>query len=248
MPKAGRHAKGVSGCGLVTRFSRYDTLPEMTLRTAPCPTCKYTIVFGERRCRSCGMAFDYGAAPPPEPNAGDVFDALAGTQEVQPSPPRPLIAPARVNIVPGLETGRFEVGEVEVEDIPGLVDSTLFKSMTSNHVDAPPIQGLEFTQQISTDGAVRVEAVPGLERRTEDVGDVFPAAIPGLFGSDLFRAGVDVAAGANRASDFLQVSPSAGRMIKSKPPSNRRTTCATCSSVHGLARCPSCGTAAPSSA
>ena len=35
----------------------------MTLRTAPCPTCKNTIVFGERRCRACGMAYDYGAAP-----------------------------------------------------------------------------------------------------------------------------------------------------------------------------------------
>ena len=223
-------------------------MPEMTLRTAPCPTCKYTIVFGERRCRSCGMAFDYGAAPPPEPSAADVFDALAGTQEVQPSPSRPRIAPARGDVVPGLETGRFEVGEVEVEDISGLIDSTLFKSMTPKHVDAPPIQGLEFTQQISTDGAVRVEAVPGLERRAEDVGEVLPAAIPGLYGSDLFRAGVDVAAGANHASELLQVSPTAGRVLKSKPVKTRRTTCSSCSSVHGLARCPSCGTAAPNTA
>ena len=203
----------------------------MTLRTAPCPTCKTTIVFGERRCRSCGMAFDYGAAP-----------------AVPPSLPHPMSAPARVDVVPGLETGRFEVGEVEVEDISGLIDSTLFKSMTPKHVDAPPIQGLEFTQQISTDGAVRVEAVPGLERRAEDVGEVFPAAIPGLYGSDLFRAGVDVAAGANHASELLQVSPNAGRVLKSKPVKTRRTTCSSCSSVHGLARCPSCGTAAPNTA
>ena len=30
------------------------------------------------------MAFDYGAAPPPEPSAGDVFDALAGAVGAQP--------------------------------------------------------------------------------------------------------------------------------------------------------------------
>lgn len=222
----------------------------MTLRTAPCPTCKNTIVFGERRCRACGMAFDYGAAPPPEPSAGDVFDALAGAvgaaPVVSPSLPHPMSAAARVDVVPGLETGRFEVGEVEVEDISGLIDSTLFKSMTPGHVDAPPIQGLEFTQQSSAGGAVRVEAVPGLEGRAEDVGEVFPAAIPGLFGSDLFRADVDVAAGANRASDLLEVTPNAGRAIKSRSVGQRRTICATCSAVHGMARCPSCGTAAPS--
>lgn len=235
----------------------------MSLRTAPCPTCKSTIVFGERRCRSCGMPFDYGAAPPPEPTAAQVFDTLSllgappstPPSPNQPSqPPRPAPPPvasstpprqANTDAMPGLDTGRYEVGEVEIEDVPGFMDSTLFKSMTPDHVDAAPIPGLEITSQSGGDAAVRPEVIPGLEGRAEDVGEVFPAAIPGLFGSDLFQAGVDVAAGAGASSEFLDVTPNAGRVIKDKDHGKVRTICATCSSVHFLSRCPSCGTAAP---
>jgi len=236
----------------------------MSLRTAPCPTCKSTIVFGERRCRACGMPFDYGAAPPPEPTAAQVFDTLSLLGAAPPAPPRPTPvappapAPSRApappstpprrvdaDAMPGLDTGRYEVGEVEIEDVPGFMDSTLFKSMTPDHVDAAPIPGLEITRQTGGDAAVRPEVIPGLEGRAEDVGEVFPAAIPGLFGSDLFQAGVDVAAGASASGEFLDVTPNAGRVIKDKDHGKVRTICATCSSVHFLSRCPSCGTAAP---
>ena len=117
-------------------------VPTMSLRTAPCPSCADTIVFGERRCRSCGTAFDYGATPPPEPTAAQVFDALAGMPTVS-VVQRP--AEAAVPTLPGLDTGRYDVGEVEADDVPGLIDSTLFRAMTPETVDVAPISDLERT-------------------------------------------------------------------------------------------------------
>ena len=54
-----------------------------------------------------------------------------------------------------------------------------------------------------------------------------------------------MAAGAGASSEFLDVTPNAGRVIKDKDHGKVRIICATCSSVHFLSRCPSCGTAAP---
>jgi predicted RNA-binding Zn-ribbon protein involved in translation (DUF1610 family) len=222
----------------------------MALRTAPCPTCGNTIVFGERRCRGCGMTFDYGPSPPPEPTAAQIFDALADVGAPQaPAPsssPAPPTATPDVPTLAGLDTGRFEVGEVPIDDVPGLIDSTLFKAMTPEHVDVTPIAGLELTMQGGSDVPVAPAPIPGLEARADAVGTVDVAPVPGLFGSDLFRTDVDIGAGAAAAGDVLEVSPNAARRrtrVASAGP--RRVVCASCSTVHVLARCPSCGTAAP---
>jgi hypothetical protein len=198
------------------------------------------------------MAFDYGPSPPPEPSAAEVFDALAGASggpppsSPSPSPPAVQAAAAGPTLA-GLDTGRFEVGEVPIDDVPGLIDSTLFKAMTPDHVDVAPISGLELTMQVGGDVPVTPAHIPGLEARA-DVGDVVDIApVPGLFGSDVFRADVDIGAGAAAAGDVLEVSPNAGRRkAKVQDDGPRRVVCASCSTVHFLARCPSCGTAAPS--
>jgi hypothetical protein len=224
-------------------------VPVMALRTAPCPTCGNTIVFGERRCRGCGTTFDYGASPPPEPTPAQVFDALAAASGAPSmaatTPPAPPPAPD-VAPLAGLDTGRFEVGEVPIVDVPGLIDSTLFKAMTPDHVDVAPISGLEPTTQAGGDVPVATAPIPGLEARADAVGAVDVAPVPGLFGSDLFRTDVDIGAGAAAAGDVLEVSPNAARRrttVDSDGP--RRVVCPSCSTVHFVARCPVCGTAAP---
>jgi len=228
----------------------------MSLRTAPCPTCGNTIVFGERRCRGCGMVFDYGPSPPPEPSAAQIFDALAGQSGAPSTPPTPAApstpptmrrpAEPEVPTLAGLDTGRYEVGEVPIDDVPGLIDSTLFRAMTPDHVDAAPIAGLELTMQQGGDVEVAPALIPGLEARADAVDVAEIAPVPGLFGSDVFRADVDIGAGAAAAGDVLEVSPNAGRRTHARDDAPRRVVCATCSTVHFLARCPSCGTAAPS--
>jgi hypothetical protein len=217
-------------------------VPTMSLRTAPCPSCGNTIVFGERRCRSCGTTFDYGATPPPEPTAAQVFDALAGVPIVS-AVHRPV--EPDVPTLPGLDTGRYEVGEVQLDDIPGLVDSTLFRAMTPEYVDVVPMSGIERTMQAEVDVPLAVAVIPGLDTRIDavDVADIAP--VPGLFGSDVFRTDVDISAGAAAAGDILEVSPNAARRSRIDDDASRRSVCPSCSTIHFRRRCPSCGTAAP---
>lgn len=209
------------------------------------------------------MTFDYGPNPPPEPSPLDVFDAIAATTNsghtpmapiatvpppTTPTPPRaPPPAPRRQDgpTLADLDTGRFSVGDVVVDDVPGLVDSTLFKSMTPTHVDVALMAGLETTRQAGVDIAVPVYRME-IEGRADEIGDVVVVPVPGLFGSDLFKTDIDIAAGAAAAGDILEVTPNAGRPRKAKSDGGLRpTVCASCSTVHFLARCPICGTAVP---
>ncbi len=203
------------------------------------------------------MVFNYGPQPPPEPTPAQVFDALAAASDgpvpstppapAAPAAPSPPRAPASTGgaALAGLDTGRFDVGEVEIDDVPGLIDSRLFGIMTPAHVDVAPVPGLELTMQAERETiAVQPTTIPGLERRDDGDRDVQVAAVPGLFSSDLFRTDVDVQAGAAASTAVLEVSPNAASRIGRRPESERhRVVCATCSSVHFLARCPSCGTA-----
>lgn len=243
----------------------------MSLRTAPCPTCAGTIVFGERRCRSCGMTFDYGAEPPPEPTQADIFDALLSAPEPaaqptpaprpsaatpQPRPTAPITPPPRPATqapggatLEGLDTGRFSVGEVAIEDIPGFIDSTLFRGMTPDNVDAAPIPGLEVTR-------VALGDVPEIKHLDvdagrADVGEVPQmAAIPGLEGASMFRVNIDFAAGGEH-SDMLQVShlivhpKSDAKSAHTDELNLSRIVCSNCGLAHAKPRCPTCGTPHP---
>ena len=80
--------------------------------------------------------------------------------------------------------------------------------------------------------------------RTVEVGDVVTEAVPGLFGSDLFRTDVDFAAGAS-ASAALDVTLNTRKAKPKSSSSERRVACASCATVHSLSRCPACGTAIP---
>jgi hypothetical protein len=220
----------------------------MSLRTAPCPRCQSLVVFGERQCRTCAMPFDYGSNPPPVPSATDVFDSLMSAELPQvPTSSSAASAPPRAPSMPtleGLDTGRLAVvGHVDVEEIPGFIDSTLYAAWTPRDVHVAPLRDLETTA--TSTPAVRTQQLSDLDR-TIEVGDVVSEAVPGLFGSDLFRTDIDFAAGA-AASAALDVTPNT-RKAKAKAKTSsapRRVACASCGTVHPFARCPGCGTVAP---
>ena len=148
--------------------------------------------------------------------------------------------------MPGLDTGRFSVGDVDVDDVPGLIDSTLFASFTPAHVDVAPIPGLEVNR-VDDVGDVRVARLDVDHGRVDDVGEVATQAIPGMYGSDMFADNVDIAAGAE-ASPSLEVShirvrakPSEARAVVDEE--NLRTiACMSCGTMHSRTRCPACAT------
>ena len=249
----------------------------MALRIAPCPKCQRPLVFGERNCRTCGQAFNYGTRDPPEPSFAEVVEALrAGghapptlddavavappvnapyrTAAPAPAPhPRSIPSGAPVSDVPtmaGLDTGRFEpVGDVRVDDIPGFVDSSLYRAFTPAHVDVQQVADLD-TGRAADVGAVRVQLVPGVEPTAKEaVGAVATEDIPGIFHSDFLRAPevpIIVA-----AIDGLERSPRASHRTSTAAPAGKRQgksagafepcTC-NCGTTHRLPRCPSCGT------
>jgi len=147
-----------------------------------------------------------------------------------------------------VDTGRYFVGGVVPDTVPGLVDSTLYAGMVPDQVDVERILDLEQT---------RVEAAPGtagpmlsdLERHHADV--TLDAAavdvVPDVFRSPVFH--IDVAAGAAAAGELLEVSPSAPRRPRPTPggagSSLERVSCLNCGTVHAAPRCPHCAAVHP---
>ena len=233
----------------------------MSMRTAPCPRCQNTIVFGERQCGKCQMAFDYGPTAPPQPTQAEIMAALLAVspapgpqpaaEHAQPTTsPTPDASAAESGGLEGLDSGRaLRIGDVEVEDIPGFIDSTLFACMTPDHVDVVVPVGLEVTRYATA--VVQVRQAPEVDSGRAAVGEVGPLdAIPGLYGSDMFKAHIDVAAGAAQASAFLEVSPqraplTSTRKVKVDQSALRPVLCTQCGTKHGRSRCANCGTTHP---
>jgi hypothetical protein len=200
----------------------------MALPTAPCPACKTTIVFGQRRCRACGQAFEYGAHAPPEPTAEQVFDALmqgttrgGGTGAI---PGRGPTLPPSDPSLPGLETGRYARPNVAV--VPSaLIDSTRRAPTGRAFSSVAPLPRLEPTQ---------------LPRGDVNVAN---GRMPGLTGSDVFRVDVDVRAGASLNGGLLEVTAHAGRHRRADDDDDEPgwIVCPACSTHHTAARCPGCG-------
>jgi hypothetical protein len=158
--------------------------------------------------------------------------------------PAPAAAPA------GVDTGRFDVGDVVPDEVPGLIDSTLFAAWTPAHVDVEAVPGLETTA-VAAAVAVPAARLADLELAHAAVGDVAVDVVPGVYHSDMFAAGVDVVAGAAAAGPILEVSPGA---LRPTPRAARkasgadglaRLACPGCGTVHAASRCPSCATAHP---
>jgi hypothetical protein len=244
----------------------------MPLRVAPCPKCQQPLVFGERSCRTCGQVFNYGTRNPPEPSFAQTVEALRAAGFPPPSldddahapvaamptrPPAPAArsvpsgAPVRdVPEMPGIETGRFaSVGAVAIEDVPGFMDSGIYRAFTPSDVRVQPVAGLD-TGRAEEVGAVRVQRVAEVEATVRDaVGEVRGQDVPGLFHSDFLRA-PDAPVRAP-AIEGLEVSPR-GLERKGKPvPATKakrkgqadlaRVRCQ-CGESHHLPRCPACGT------
>jgi hypothetical protein len=281
----------------------------MLLQVAPCPNCAGAVVFGERQCRTCGQAFDYGASAPPAPSTEQVVDALRAVGVVVDAP-APLTGPApaavddeesifaavgeavaavRPSMGQGaaspalsprssdgaapamaasssssppsastafeIDTGRFDAGAsaVDVAEVPGLVDSTLFASMAPDDVDVDMIADLELTAVgTGAEVAANVTRLADLETLAVGLGGgggVSGESIPGLFHSDVFHTDVDVAAGAAAAGELLEVSPSGLRARRAATRHDdgelSRAPCPSCGTVHAQPRCPNCATVHP---
>jgi hypothetical protein len=247
----------------------------MPLKVAACPVCKSPLVFGERRCRKCGQSFNYGASAPPPPSFAQIVEALSAAGHEIPmelfgdDPPLPPAKPAasaggpvrggaaapqtpqrppepKVPTMEGLDTGRFKsVGDVQGENIPGFIDSSLFAKFTPEHVDATPIFGLDTGR--AEVGEVRVQQAPGIEMTSvDDVGEVQTTNISGIFHSDFLKAPpVPVQTG---TLEGLDISPSVTRAKPTKKDDKQKKTdelraiVCRCGETHPYPRCPSCGT------
>ncbi len=193
------------------------------------------------------MDFDYGPQGPPVPTNAEVMEALLAADLAALPAPAPPRGDERME---GLDSGRAAaVGDVVIEDIPGFIDSTLFAAMTPHEVDSVVVVGLEGTRFDTAH--VMTRRAPEIDSDRANVGDVAAlAAIPGIYGSDVFKAGVDIAAGAAGAGDLLDVSPARlhPRAAASVPSDGNHLTliiCTNCGSTHAKARCPSCATNHP---
>lgn len=253
----------------------------MPLRVAPCPSCQRPLVFGERSCRTCGQAFNYGARNPPEPTFAQLVEALRAAGHAPPSlddavphtapqnaayrgapvapapHPRSIVSGAPVMDPPapaiptitGLESGRFErVGEVQVDDIPGFIDSTLYAAFTPKQVNTAPVAGLDTGRAVEV-GQVRVAPLQGVEATAKDaVGEVPVEDIPGLFHSDFLRApnvplhtqAVEGLETSRRAEPAPGATAAPGKRQRNTDDLDN-CTCS-CGTTHHLPRCPSCGT------
>lgn len=146
----------------------------------------------------------------------------------------------------GLDTGRFNaVGTVQSEEIPGFVDSSLFKAFTPAHVDTQQVNGFDGGRFAEV-GQVAMAAPVGLEATARDEVDVgFVGTVSGIFGSDIYNTrDVEVQP---PAVEGLDASPSVQRATKLKRvPDNQLTKIVCrCGETHRFPRCPSCGTAHP---
>lgn len=255
----------------------------MPLRVAPCPKCQHPLVFGERSCRTCGQVFNYGTRNPPEPSFPQMVEALRAAGYPPPSLDGPVltpVAPARsaapaapaphprsipdgapVSDAPamaGLETGRFaSVGDVAIEDVPGFMDSGIYRAFTPGSVDVAPVAGME-TGRANEVGEVRVQRIAEVEPTAKDaVGAVRTEEVPGIFHSDFLKA-PEVPL-RTQTIEGLEASPSSQvrRRPKAEAPAATkgkgrarsaedlgRTLCL-CGETHRLPRCPACGTPHP---
>lgn len=246
----------------------------MPLRVAPCPKCQSPLVFGERACRSCGQVFNYGARNPPEPTFPQMVEALRAAGHPPPSldddvpvarpaparvapqapapHPRSVPSGAPVSDVPlmaGIDTGRFaSVGDVAIEDVPGFMDSGIYRAFTPGQVAVETVAGLD-TGRAAEVGEVRVARIADVESTAKDaVGEVSTQDVPGIFHSDFLRA-PDAPVRA-QIIDGLEPSPSGperrrpatGAKGKGAAKAEMRRIMCQCGETHQLPRCPSCGT------
>jgi hypothetical protein len=153
-----------------------------------------------------------------------------------------------------LDTGRFESpGVVATQDVPGLVDSTLFAAFTPKDIQVALIPGLEQTGQAPT-GEVRVVPTVDVERAAVDVGEVQVQRVPDIFHSDFMKAPEGVQ---TQRLDIIDSSPSAvadrgrtatrdaARKAAEKSAGQLNKVLCRCGETHRLPRCPSCGTEHP---
>ncbi len=147
-----------------------------------------------------------------------------------------------------VDRGRYDdvsAAPVQTEDIPGFVDSTLFKAFTPDVVEVDRIEGLEQTSYDAAGAAVvATEYVPVEHTAQASVGAVSVEDIPGFVDSTLFKAFTpDVVE--SEAVEGLEVSESAAasraRPTKKRSDDGGLRACSDCGTPHDKVICPSCG-------
>jgi hypothetical protein len=172
----------------------------------------------------------------PEPSADAEPEEEAHDTE---EGPRPLL---------GIDRGRFEpTGDVRSHDLPGLIDSELFRASTNVPVAAPLIPGLD-AGRFEPAPEVRVALIPGLET-SEPAKDAFAVPmISGVFHSDIYKTTAEVPVaridGVEPSPSAMRPRASAGKGKGAKRPLRddelSRIVCR-CGELHRLPLCPQCG-------
>lgn len=232
------------------------------LPVAPCPRCRQPVVYGERKCRACQQPFDYGASAPPEPSEQQVAHVVAqlraqiaaqraqAQQQPQAAPPA---APSG-GAADFVDSGRFDEAtarDVEPDEIPGFVDSSLFAAFTPKTVQVAAVDGLEQTSQQDVGEVFVQRSADVVPTRAAEVGEVSTEEIPGFVDSSLFAKFTPAEVQAQHV-DGLETGPA---LRKAKPKAARgagepaddfemdEIRCHSCGSKSKVYRCRACGTA-----
>jgi hypothetical protein len=258
IPSPGQIVEALSAAGIAPP-PEVVALAEARANGAPRPSMRPSMPVGPPGARpSMRPASPVSAAATP---AARPAPAPASAQ-----PPGPGPAPAIVGrplldgpTLEGLDTGRFaDPGAVEGQDIPGFVDSSLFRGLTPARVAPQPVPDLDVGR-FGDVGEVLPTSTPDLEQTArDDVGEVYVQRVSGVFGSDVYGRSGEVttrliddfeptfAAPAKAPSPASSTaSTAAPRAGKGGADSELRLVVCKCTERHRLPRCPACGTAHP---
>ncbi len=163
-----------------------------------------------------------------------------------------------------VDTGRFDsatAGEVEPEEIPGFVDSSLFAAYTPKTVNVAAIEGLEKTARDEVGEVAVQRSADMVPTSAARVGEVTTEDIPGFIDSSLFAKftpdhvdvqlvdGLDIGGGGNLRKTALPSAAGAMGASRGGRPGRRLTgegdleeiRCV-CGAKSKSTRCPACGT------
>lgn len=127
------------------------------LPTAPCPSCRSLVVFGERTCRGCGQRFDYGqhgTQVPPIPTLEQVAFALGVQLPTQPTrPPQAAQVPSPSALLDDLDL----FADDHIANLPTTPKKSVSMTQQNTWLETTQLPMTEIAQHID-----QVERLAGL--------------------------------------------------------------------------------------